>query len=416
MATYRYRAYTAQGVVTAGTIAAEGMDAAIDALYAAGLTPFETSLSEAGDEVRASAPQKSRAIWRRELVKSSQFGLSELTAFTVEMAALVNSGLPLDVSFRVLAGPGTSPKRARLATDLLQEILGGAQLSEAMRRRPAVFPQDYVAIVGAGEASGRTGEVLGQLGDMLTKRLEIRNKIRSSLVYPVILLLMSLVSVAVIVFVLIPNLSPIFADAGLPLPGILGVLASVPDYWLPLTVCLLGGAALCAMLWYKIRKSASLALKLDHIKSRAPVFGRLLQMREAGLFARSLGTLLDARVPLMTALQIARSLIANRYMNAGYADAIARVPEGASLNQAFAGTDLLPPAALQLIAVGEQSGQLARMLIRIATTLDGELQRRIEQMVSLLTPVLTLVIGGAVGALIMQVMSAVLSINNLAIQ
>ena len=170
------------------------------------------------------------------------------------------------------------------------------------------------------------------------------------------------------------------------------------------------------MLWYKIRKSASVALKLDRIKSRAPVFGRLLQMREAGLFARSLGTLLDARVPLMTALQIARSLVSNRYMNAGYAEAIARVPEGVSLNQAFAGTNLLPPAALQLIAVGEQSGQLARMLIRIATTLDGELQRRIEQMVNLLTPILTLVIGGAVGALIMQVMSAVLSINNLAMQ
>ncbi|MBJ7404590.1 MAG: type II secretion system F family protein, partial [Bradyrhizobium sp.] len=216
--------------------------------------------------------------------------------------------------------------------------------------------------------------------------------------------------------VLIPNLSPIFADAGLPLPGILGVLAGVPDHWLPLTVCLLGGAAVCAMLWYRIRRNASVALGLDRIKSRAPVLGRLLQMREAGLFARSLGTLLDARVPLMTGLQIARSLVSNRYMNAGYADAIARVPEGVSLNQAFAGTDLLPPAALQLIAVGEQSGQLAPMLIRIATTLDGELQRRIEQMVNLLTPVLTLVIGGAVGALIMQVMSAVLSINNLAIQ
>lgn len=416
MATYRYRAYTDQGVVTAGTIAAEGIDAATDALYATGLTPFETSLSEAGEEVRPSALQKSQPVWRREVVRSNQFGLSELTAFTVEMAALVNSGLPLDVSFRVLAGPGISSKRARLATDLLREILGGAQLSEAMRQRPAIFPQDYVAIVAAGEASGRTGEVLGQIGDMLTKRLEIRNKIRSSLIYPVILLLMSLASVGVIVFVLIPNLSPIFADAGLPMPGILGVLASIPDHWLPFTVCLLGGAAGCTMLWYKLKKSTTSALKLDRMKSKVPVFGRLLKMREASLFVRSLGTLLDARVPLMSALQTAKSLVTNRYMNASYADAIALVPEGMSLNQAFAGRDLLPPAALQLIAVGEQSGQLARMLIRVASTLDGELQRRIEQMVSLLTPVLTLAIGGAVGALIMQVMSAVLSINNLAIR
>ena len=416
MAMYRYRAYTVHGVVTAGTIAADGIEAAIDSLYASGLTPFETIASEAAEKRQSPLQQARQPTLRREFVASDRFGLAELTAFTVELAELVNSGLPLEASFRILAGPGASAKRVRLARDLLKDILAGAQLSEAMRRRPTIFPQDYLAILGAGEAGGSTGEVLNQIGAMLTKRLEIRNKMRSSLVYPAILLLMSLASVAVIVFVLIPSLSPIFTDAGLPLPGILGVLASIPDNWLALLLSLSGGAAICFAFWYRMARNAAFVSGFDRLKSRTPVLGRLLQMREASLFARSLGTLLDARVPLMFALKTALSLVTNRYINARYAEAISRVPEGASLNQAFAGTDLLPPTALQLIAVGEESGQLARMLIRIATTLDGEMQRHIEQMVSLLTPILTLVIGGAVGALIMQVMSAVLSINNLAFQ
>ena len=415
MATYRYRAYTAEGVITAGTVAADGIEAAIDTLYASGLTPFETLLSEAGDE-RHSPQRHGQSILRRELVQSNQFSLSELTAFTVDLASLVNSGLPLDASFRVLAAPGATPKRVRLANDLLKDVLAGAQLSEAMRARPAIFPPDYLAILAAGEAGGSTGEVLNQIGEMLAKRLEIRSKIRSSLVYPAILVVMSLASVAVIIFVLIPNLNPIFTDAGLPLPGILGILAGVSDNWLALTLGLLVAAGGCVPLWRKVRRSKALAAAFDRLKCKIPVLGRLLQMKEAGFFARALGTLLDARVPLMPAMQTARSLVINRYLNAQYADAINRVPEGASLSQAFIGTTLLPPTALQLIAVGEESGQLARMLIRVAATLEGDLQRQIEQFVNLLTPLLTLAIGGAVGALIMQVMSAVLSINDLAFQ
>lgn len=415
MAMYRYRAYTAHGVVTAGTIAADGIDAAIDALYGSGLTPFETEPSDAIDE-RYRTQRRTEPLWRREFSRSNRFGLRELTAFTVELAALVNSGLPLDTSLRVLAGPGAAPKRVRLADDLLKDVLGGAQLSEAMRRRSEVFPPDYLAILGAGEAGGSTGEVLNQIGEMLAKRLEIRGKIRSSLVYPVILVFMSIVSIAVIVFVLVPTLSPIFVDAGLPLPGILGTLASIPENWLPLTLGILGGGAGCMAIWHGAKKNATLALRFDHLKCRIPVLGRLLQMREASLFARSLGTLLNARVPLMSALQTARSLVINSHLNARYAEAISRLPEGTSLNQAFVGTDLLPPTALQLISVGEESGQLSRMLVRVATTLEGDLQRKIEQMVNLLTPLLTLAIGGAVGGLIMQVMSAVLSINNLAFQ
>lgn len=420
MATFHYKAYTERGAVTAGTIVADGLDAAIDALYGSGLTPFETSMAEQATE-RAGAPsdparEAETSIWQRELVQSNRLGLKELTAFTVELASLINSGLTLDAAFRIIAGPGASPKTARLANGLLKDVLAGLQLSEAMAQRPDVFPSDYRAILAAGEAGGVTGQVLTQIAELLGRRLEIRNKITSALVYPLILILMSLVSVLVIVFVLIPSISPIFVDAGLPLPGILHFFEELQDNWLIVLLAagLLGAAGF--MLWSKAKQNPEIMLAADRLKCSLPVIGGLVRHREAGGFARALGTLLVARVPLMSAMQTARGLVTNRHLNALYENAIKRVPEGTPLSRAFDGDGLLPPASLRLVAVGEESGQLGPMLIQVATVIEADLQRRIERMVGLLTPALTLLIGGSIGGLIMHVMSAVLSINNLAFQ
>lgn len=421
MSTFHYRAYTAQGVVTAGTIVADGVDAAVDALYGSGLTPFET-YRVAGEKANGSAQPQAGAdkanvpIWKREIFESNRFSLKELTAFTVELSSLRNSGLPLDAAFRIIAGPGASPKTVRLASGLLKDVLGGLQLSEAMARRPEIFPSDYLAILGAGEAGGATGHVLKQIAELLTRRLELRGKITSALVYPLILILMSMVSVGVIVFVLLPSISPIFTDAGLPLPGILKTLSDLQENWMR-TALLAGVAGIAAAaLWNRAKQNAEIMLGLDRLKYSLPVVGKLIQAREAGGFARALGTLLGARVPMMWAMQTARALVTNRYLNALYETAIERVPEGTPLHRAFDGTGLLPATSLRLVAVGEESGQLGPMLMQVATVLEGDLQRRIERMVGLLTPILTLAIGSGIGALIMQVMTAVLSINDLAFQ
>jgi general secretion pathway protein F len=410
-----------QGVITAGTIVADGVDAAIDALYGSGLTPFETygtADEKAGQSSQTPAAYNKAivSIWKRELFESNRFSLKELTAFTVELASLTNSGLPLDAAFRIIAGPGASSKTIRLANGLLKDVLAGSQLSEAMARRPEIFPPDYRAILSAGEAGGITGQVLKQIAELLARRLEIRGKISSALVYPIILILMSLVSMVVIVFVLIPSISPIFTDAGLPLPGILNTFADLQENWVRAALVLGFVSVGSAALWNKAKRNSEMMLGIDQLKCSLAVVGKLIQIREAGGFARALGTLLSARVPLMSAMQTARALVTNRHLNALYQKAIERVPEGTPLHRAFDGTGLLPATSLRFVAVGEESGQLGPMLIQVATVLEGDLQRHIERMVGLLTPILTLAVGGSIGALIMQVMSAVLSINNLAFQ
>jgi general secretion pathway protein F len=415
VSTFQYRAYTKQGVVTSGTIVADELDAAIEALYGSGLTPVETVPCADSAPPSVARPTERRALGLR-WQGSKRVGLKELSAFTTELASLVSSGIPVDASFRVLAGAGASPRRIALANGLLKDILAGLQLSEAMGRRPEVFPPDYIAILAGGEAGGQTAQALTLIGEMLARRVEIRNKIRGSLVYPAILLMMSLMSIAVIVFVLIPNLAPIFSDAGLPLPGILAVLADLPDNWPKILLWGMLGAVVGWIAYRKIVSDETMMKKLDHLKCRLPIIGPLVQRREASQFARSAGSLVEARVPLMAALQTARSLVSNRYLSARYSDAISRVPEGRALSQVLEGSGLIPPAMIRLIAVGEETGQLAKMLVRVASNLEVELQGRIEQLVGLLTPLLTVGIGGLVGALILQVMSAVLSINNLAYQ
>jgi general secretion pathway protein F len=287
------------------------------------LTPFETCGTSGESAGRSSHPparydKASVPIWKRELFESNRFSLKELTAFTVELASLTNSGLPVDAAFRIIAGPGASAKTIRLANGLLKDVLAGSQLSEAMAQRPEVFPSDYRAILSAGEAGGITGQVLKQIADLLARRLEIRGKISSALVYPVILILMSLVSVAVIILVLVPSISPIFTDAGLPLPGILNTFAELQENWVrKLVVAGFIGIA-GAMLWNKAKQNPEAMLGLDRLKGSLPVVGRLIQIREAGGFSRALGTLINARVPLMSAMQTARALVTNRHLNALY--------------------------------------------------------------------------------------------------
>ena len=421
MAVFHYKAYTAQGVVTAGTIVADGVEAAIDGLYGSGLTPFETygaagETSGRSGSLLKTAGKTDVSFWKQEIFESNRFSLKELAAFTVELASLTNSGQPLDAAFRIIAGPGAAAKTVRLANGLLKDVLSGMQLSEAMARRPEIFPSDYRAILSAGEAGGVTGQVLRQISELLARRLEIRGKVTAALVYPAILILMSMVSVIVIAFVLVPSISPIFTDAGLPLPGILNTFAELQENWLTATLTLGFGSLVGAGIWSKVKHNGDMMLGLDRLKYSLPVVGRLIQLREAGGFARALGTLLGARVPLMSAMQTARALVTNTHLHALYGQAIERVPEGTPLHRAFAGPGLLPQTSLRLVAVGEESGQLGSMLVQAAGALESDLQRSIERMVSLLTPILTLAIGGGVGGLIMQVMSAVLSINDLAFQ
>ncbi|RYB04088.1 type II secretion system F family protein [Lichenibacterium ramalinae] len=408
---YRYRAYRGDGSVVVATIDAASPEAAVAAVYDAGLTPFETvRVAARGDRVAA---RRARSV-AGPAGPSDRLSLKELRAFTVELATLTLAELPLDEAMRSVAGPGAKPKAGRLARSLLADLLGGAQLSEAMARHPRSFPPDYRAIVGAGEAGAALPRVLGELAEALARRVEVRGKLLAAMVYPAILLAMSLASVGVIVAVLVPNLTPIFTDAGLPLPGILGTLVAARDAsGAAAAVALAVGLALAGLARAGTR-DPMVRLAADRLLVRLPVLGAFLTAGEAARFLRGLGTLIGAGVPMMGALRIALDLVANRDLARRYAASLERVPNGESLTASLGDAALVPASALRFVALGEETGRLGPMLSKAAGLLEGDQQRAIDRLLSLLTPVMTLAVGGAVGALIMSVMGAVLSINDLA--
>jgi general secretion pathway protein F len=408
-----YRAFNAQGAITSGTIVAEGREAAVEALYGNGLTPFETH--EARSEERRQPKHAGAAHMGPKVLVAERTYLNTraLSRFTVELSSLIGSGIALDEAFRVMAASDRGSV-GRTASALLKDVLAGAQLSQAMRTHPKTFGGDYCAIVAAGEGAGALAPALAQIAGLLARRLELRNKIATALVYPAVLVLMSIVSVSVIIGILVPSLAPVFEDSGLPLPGILAWFAWLEDN---IAKLLLFGALflLLAIGTFRISsQNPTVRLRLDRMLCSLPFVGQLILLREGGGFARALGTLICARASLMSALENAKALIKNREINRRCASAIALVPQGTAVSKAFAKTGLFPPAALSLLAVGEETGQLGQLMVEVAKNLEGDLQRRIERIVTLITPALTLAIGAGVGGLILQVMTAVLSINDLA--
>src|SRR5262245_42926978 len=333
MPTFRYRAYGAQGEFREGSIDAVTQDAAGDMLWAQGLTPFQMR----------PADQSAKRWWQRELFSGHRSPASDLASFTREFATLNTAEIPLDDSLRILSEQATPVTIRTPESSLLADVLNGLTLSDAMRRQPRAFSADYVSVVRAGEIGGTVGQVLEELADLLERRLEIRGKVQSALVYPMILLTLSILSLVVIIGVLVPSIAPIFADGSKPLPGFLRFLMTVQSSWLEILAGLIGTAIVITAAVITALKRPQARLAFDHWKLRLPILGTFIRQHETARFARTLSTLLKAGVPLLQAATSARTVVGNRHLGAGLDVAIDAIREGAALHRALQAATTLPP-------------------------------------------------------------------------
>jgi general secretion pathway protein F len=405
MASFQYQAYDARGTLARGRIEALSLQAATEGLWAQGLTAFE--LEHANE---SSAPW-----WQRELFGSSVSRV-DLVGFTREFATLAGAGIPLDDCLRILAERMASRAARALIADVRQEVLNGATLSDALKQQRRIFSEDYINIVRAGEAAGALARVFDELAALLERRQELRSRVQSALVYPAILLALSVVSLAVIIGVLIPSIAPVFAQGGKPLPSAIQFFLGLQAHWLNVLIGIaIGGAAITWIAAISLRRPA-VRLFIDRLKLTVPLAGALLLQQETARFSRTLGTLLRAGVPLLQAATSACGGTANRHLAAALDRTIALVREGASLNRALDSETILPPIAVQMIAIGEEAGKLDHMLLTTAGMFEQQTQRTIDRLMTLLTPLLTIGIAGLVGSLILTVMNTILSINEIAVR
>lgn len=409
MTTFAYKAYDARGKPFKGTIECADRDAAFEWLRKRGHRPV--SLAE------AQPAQFTEPWWQRELFSGGGLSTDDLTSFTREVATLLHADLPIDEALEIIQLRRGVPVRVRnFALRMLDAIRGGKSFSRALAHEASSVPEFYWRLVAAGEASGSLHDIIADLAGYLERTILVRRRISSALIYPALLLGAAGMAIVIVTLVLVPAVAPLFADAGVPLPPLLAVLngtqALLRTHWImTLAAILIGVFAVIVG-----RRSRAYTRMRDRGLLKLPLAGDMIMSRETDRLCRILGTLLQNGVPLVEALRSASRTLGNSLHQEAIARAAERISEGRSLSQDMAATGLFTDLAIRFVAVGERTGQLDAMLQKSADIHEQDLQNRIDKMVQFVGPVLTLLIGGFAGGLIVSVLNAILSINDLTLR
>jgi general secretion pathway protein F len=406
MPRFSYTAYDENGQRASGVIESDTRDAAVDSLFRQGRYPLE---------VVEGGRRATERWWQREVFGSRNLSRRGLALLTRELATLIKADLPVDEALRIAGLQPLMPARARQVVGaILDRVREGASLSEALDAQIGSFPAYYSRIVHAGEAAGTLGNTLDDLAGFLERSAEFRARIGSALLYPAMLLVAAAGALAIIVGVLIPTIAPLFQDAGVQPPFIIRFLVdtqeAIANNWV---LALLACAGLVAGL-IALSRHDSWRLARDRLLLRLPVVSELVLNSQTATMARTLGTLVRSGVPLLQALQITANALSNRAVAVAVQKSAEEVKEGGTLMNALTRAEVFPELALRLTGVGEQTGQLDVMLDRVATIYESVLQRQLMRVTGLVTPILTIVIGILVGGLLLSVMGAIFSVNELA--
>lgn len=410
MAEFSYRAADSRGLFAEGRIEAADAGAATTQLRARGLTPV--SLQQL-DAVAAAVPAAVPG-GRRRAGRAGALRHADIHSFTSELAVMLRAGLPLDRSLRVLASMAEKPALAELLADILRAVKGGQAFSQALQPHQRHFGDFYLSMVRSGEASGHLDEVLARLAEHLERLKALRESVISALIYPAILLVVAALSVFFMLGFVVPSFENLFSDMGeaLPLPtrAIVALGHLFGDWW---WLILAGGAGLVWLLRRWLRGDAGSAWR-DRSLLRLPMFGSIVRKYELTRFARSMGTLLGNGVPIVSALRIAADTVGNRILRAAFATLPAGIKQGARLGDTLAATGLMTPLALNMVRLGEETGRLDAMLLELARVYDSEVESGVKRALTFIEPVLILVLGGLIAAIIIALLMGILSVNDLA--
>jgi general secretion pathway protein F len=333
--------------------------------------------------------------------------------FTRDLATLFGAGLPIDRALHILIDATENIRFKPIIQSMLEDVQGGSYLSDAMAKHSRIFSQFYTNMVRAGEIGGVLDAVLGRLGDFLEENQDLIDYIRSAMIYPIFLVVVGGISIIILLTFVIPKFAVIFADLGQALPlstrFLLGFSTLLRDYaW---AIVLLIGAL--GYVGQRYLKSPHGRYRMDRLKLRLPVWRPVVQAIETARFTRTLGTLIQNGVPILKALMLVREVISNRVL----ADAVEtiqdRVKEGEPLARPMAEGGYFPQLAVQMVMVGEETGKLDIMLLRIADSYDKRVRSLIKRLINLLEPVMILVMGLVVGFVVISMLMAIFSINEL---
>ncbi|MEO1751883.1 type II secretion system inner membrane protein GspF [Thiofaba sp. EF100] len=342
-----------------------------------------------------------------------RIGAGELALITRQLATLVQAGLPIETALGSVARQSEKAASRNLIHAARSRVMEGHTLAAALSEYPRVFPELYRATVAAGEESGHLDAVLERLADYTEAREALRRKIQLALFYPGLLTLMAVVVVMGLLTYVVPQVTQVFEHLGQELPELTQALLALSGFLRDYGLWLLGGLATGALAFRRALRHTSVKRRWHHLLLRLPLAGRLIRGVNTARFARTLGILASAGVPILEAMRIAASVMDNVPMREAVEEATLRVREGVGIATALADSKLFPPMTVQLIASGEQSGRLRPMLERAAAQQEGELSAIIATALGLFEPVLILLMGGVVLVIVLAILLPIFELNQL---
>ncbi len=396
MILFSYRATTMEGEVIEGVIEAADEKVAIERIKNTGVIPLKIV-----------APQEGGLKTRIGFKRSK----GDLLTFTTELSVLLSAGLPLDRSLNILSELSESKEMKEIVKSVLKSIREGGSFSDALQKHPKTFPRLYVNMVRAGETGGVLDVVLDKLNEFLESTKELKDHVFSAMIYPVILFFVGGVSIIILLIFVVPRFSVIFSEFGSALPATTQVLLAVSKgmkaYWW-------AGLSVLIVLWIMAQsyiRSTAGKFQWDTLKLK--LLGDVVRKLETARFCRTLGTLLKSGVSFLQALNNAKDVISNQVI-ASALDAVAKgAKEGKGIAAPLSEANVFPPLALSMIKVGEETGQLDTMLLKVAGAYEKSLREAVKRFVSLLEPIMILIMGLVIGFIIISILLSVFSIMDL---
>ena len=392
---FHYQACDATGKVQEGQLSAETEQEVVNTLQSKQLIPLK---------IEKQAAQGS--FLKRQAIKND-----DIIDFTNGLTTLVEARVPLDRALGLLQGLTEKQVVQQLIEDLRRDVKDGKTLADALQTRPDIFSKMYINMVHAGEEGGILETLLPKLADFMEAADKAKRSILSSLIYPIILGVVGILSVIMLLVFVVPSFATLFEDMGSNIPASAAFLLALSDWLIHWGWTLVAVPILIGYWWRQLDATPERRFKRDNMLLSLPLLGSLILQAETSRFCRTLGALLGAGIPLLKALHIARGVMENQVLTKSLAQIEETVRGGTSLGKALVNQAKFPVLLAQLVIVGEESGRTAEILDKLAGTFDTYVKQQTSRLVDLLEPLMILILGIVVGSIVIIMLSAIFSIN-----
>lgn len=405
MAAFQYAALNSRGKEHKGVLEADSSRHVRQLLRDRGLVPLSVAIT--------GEPKGSGSFWS-ELFRPS-LGVKALALVTRQLGTLIAAGIPIEESLSAVSAQSENQRVKSMLLAVRSKVLEGFSLANSLSEYPKAFPPLYVATVAAGEAAGHLDLVLNRLADYTEARQVSRQQIQQAMVYPIILLLMTIAILAGLLGYVVPDIVKVFRDTGQDLPGLTVGLIAVSDFAQSWSLIIVFAAGMLVFLFRQALKNKTVRLNYDRRLLHLPMVAKMSRGFNAAQFASTLSILNSSGVPLVDSMRISGEVLTNTWLREKVLEASVRVREGSSLNKALLESGYFPPMMLHMIASGESSGELDDMLSRASTFMQQEVDLLMGIILSLFGPIMLLVMGGVVFTIVMAILLPIMNLNQLVV-